>query len=254
MPISILFPPDGSAAKPIHLPRRFVAVGTRDSANQQVLGVLLSHDGKHRIGGQTLKHGGENDEEPTKWAIHFRVPRGIRRNKRFKLVVFNSGDLPGNLSAQTTYRRDYLYFRNDPRTRVADRRERAGGSDSEGQPPGVHMIRIVEVPLSGPNGTVLRTDFFAYGICPAGNNDIDTTEAGTEIVNADNEAQSYRPSWSFPGEDGFWAAFFPAIDPAIPKVHLTVVYTPNGDEEGVRDIALYPPPPTSPPPPPPPPI
>jgi hypothetical protein len=193
--------------------RRFIAFGARDNINQKILGVLLSNDGHHRIGGMTLKFGG-GTENPTRWAVYFDVPCSIRCDRRFKLAVFDSQELPGNLTAQTVYTKNHLKFRKDHL--------------------GINAARRIEFPTT----IASRADFYAYGTLPESNNDVDAGPEQTVVVDQANSANRYEPTWTFTDGEGFWAAFFPTIGAGVNNVDLTVVYTPNGDEEGKTDIAL----------------
>lgn len=235
MAITIVYPPQGTAAKPTRLTRRFIAVGVK-AANDIPLGVMISVDGggvpdnKYRIGGSTFY---QNDNAAgTKWAMHFQLPPKVRRNQRFKLVVFNTQNLPASIDQQNLAApaqiRDYLFVKG---TRKQASVGNGGGNSLLRR---LEQIEIVESPTTG--GEAQQTQVVAYGYLPDGDVDIHPTD--TVLVKFNDASVTRPPDWSWTDGGGFWAAFFPDLTNVMNKANLTVVYTPSASEEEVTGIDL----------------
>jgi hypothetical protein len=234
--ITIKYPNGGTAMTPARLPRQFVAYGSKLAAEVPV-GVMMSMDstthkpnGQVEIGGTSIaykkKSGGMLVEDPTRWAIHFRLIRTNHRH-RFSLVVFDAMSFPPEgmqgAAAINTVRRDFLATHR--RDRGAEKKDKRG-------------IIFIPVFVNPASGTEMSADqFVAYGDLPAGDYDIDQ---GTKIVSsADHSTKVCDPDWSWSDGSSFWAAFFPSIDKTLyPKVDVQVVFKPSNDEDGSTEIIL----------------
>ena len=134
MAIKILYPKAGTDWKqPTVLPRQFVAIGTKVAA-EMPLGVMISldtadkPDGKYRIGGETIvfkPDASGTTQEPTKWALSFRIPTGVGRHQRFVLAVLDSEDLPTKIAAQNSVAKvDHVVIKKHARPSIGHNRFR----------------------------------------------------------------------------------------------------------------------------------
>jgi hypothetical protein len=236
VPIEIKFPiKDGTAADPVRVPKQFIAFGKKDPG-QVPAGFMVSidpathkPDGKFVIGGFSVpyKKKGKDTlvEDPTKWAIYFRMA-GTSHKQQFRLLVFDVGTFPPMcMPVQVTPScRDHLA--------VLKNRVGKGKNDSEASGRYINPASGTQMP---------RDQFVAYGDLPPGDYDIliDPMDMNaTQLVKSDDNTRVCGPYWSWSDSSGFWAAFFPEINPAITKVDVQVVFKPSNDEDGTTGIEL----------------
>jgi hypothetical protein len=245
--IKIAYPPDGgTAADPVRVPRHFIAFGTKKAAEIPV-GVMMSiDDGTHKADGKVVI-GGTSIlpyykkkvdktlvEDPTKWAIYFRM--SAHHKRRFSLLVFDGALFPpvgmvGPVSI-TVVRRDYLATEKRPGAKKGDKEGKNVDKDAK------KVARPVGILVNPPSGTHMFADLFiASGDLPPGDYDIDT---GTMLVDfRDHTTKVCDPDWSWSDGSSFWAAFFPPIDKTTYQaVDVQVVFKPSGDEDGSTGIVL----------------
>jgi hypothetical protein len=200
-------------------------MGTK-AAGEGAIGIMVSldgggaPDGNYRIGGTTLPWINRATGLPVanRWAIHFKMPAGIDKRQRFALVVY---DTTGAEAA----RRDHLYIKKGAR--------RATYAAAPAAPSLPLSIYTVVDPVTG--GSASRDYFVAYGLLPDGNDAVN--EAQTEVVNSADFTEKWNPTWSWTDGSGFWAAFFPTLT-GMTNVNLSVVYSPNNDEEEATNITV----------------